>query len=225
MQRKSALDAQLVEVQRNKRKRSDNQDVLLVPDEDRPAQRQRVDDTTGLSAHESLRVAFAGARSQVVAQKKQAEKDEDKKEPEPEMDALINARTRAHKCFRAPITAFYENDRIRGSYFPFMGAALTSIAGQDPDECLEGGCPRCTLPPPLVCCELCWYRRPLARANPFSMLPDSNQPPPQSTPKPRASRVPRLKDLSQTAHDLRVELHQFRRKKTIEAFEIGRAHV
>lgn len=71
-----------------------------------------------LSELEGLRVLYsASGRSTTVntlggKKAKKTNTGDETSKISPEMDCLINAGTRAYKCYRKPIAAFYENDRI-----------------------------------------------------------------------------------------------------------------
>ncbi|KAF7792564.1 hypothetical protein EIP86_003605 [Pleurotus ostreatoroseus] len=164
---------------------------------------------TPLSVYESLRVDFTTqARQKTITKKRKSSSEE----LSPEMDNLVNARWREFKCYRAPIMAFYENDRITS----------------DINDCQEGGCARCTPFPSSICCELCWLRAQNSNAstatspNPFAMLPDPDAPS-DSSAGPRASGVKKDYDFERADQLLQADLHEFRKEKTIQLY--GKTHL
>lgn len=67
----------------------------------------------GLSTYASLRVEFN--RVLQAAKKKRSpwkSKDVNDEMVDPVLDAMVNAKRRGYKCYRAPITAFYHNDHF-----------------------------------------------------------------------------------------------------------------
>ncbi|KAI0083689.1 hypothetical protein BDY19DRAFT_863082, partial [Irpex rosettiformis] len=67
------------------------------------------------------------------------------------IDNLINAPTRAFKCYRVPINAYYQNDRrvLTPTTEPLVSSFM---------ECaphVPFGCTRCNVPSSSICCELC----------------------------------------------------------------------
>lgn len=78
-----------------------------------------------LSIFEQLRVEFERRTSSKVppTQGKKRKTDEDE-EVSVEMDSLINASSRSFKCYRAPIQAFYKNDRVCTYHCSLLGAHL-----------------------------------------------------------------------------------------------------
>ncbi|KAI0688583.1 P-loop containing nucleoside triphosphate hydrolase protein [Cerioporus squamosus] len=107
----------------------------------------------------------------------------------PEVDSLVNAATRAHiKCYRKPITAYYENDRA---------------------VCKPGSeCARCALRPSAVCCSLCTPDHPL-----FRYIP-SGDTPLEKTSVPRASQIDKNHKMDATDFRFRDALNAFRREET-----------
>lgn len=72
---------------------------------------------SGLSELETLRVLYnsrAGQDGMEARSGKKSKKSDmgDCTKIAPELDCFINAATRAFKCYRKPINAFYENDRL-----------------------------------------------------------------------------------------------------------------
>ncbi|KAI0635614.1 P-loop containing nucleoside triphosphate hydrolase protein [Trametes polyzona] len=108
----------------------------------------------------------------------------------PELDNLINAASRSIKCYRKPITAFYENDRIV------------------PD--MQVCCGRCFVPPPSSppCCSLCTPDYDL-----LAILPNPAASPIKPS-IPRASKVSTKHDMSADDLTLQRALNTFRRDKT-----------
>ena len=75
-----------------------------------------------MSQYEELRIQFQVSAPKVAQSSRKAGKGGSKAEVSigPELDNIINAATRPFKCYRVPITAFYENDRTSKlcSYLP-----------------------------------------------------------------------------------------------------------
>ncbi|KAJ3474741.1 hypothetical protein NLI96_g12285 [Meripilus lineatus] len=113
---------------------------------------------------------------------------------------MINAKTRGINCYRLPIMAFYENDLIES----------------DHEKCaptVQGGCARCAVLKPPLCCSLC------------HTLPAHwqwlNNPVPVPPPLPRMSIVPTK--YIPSPHDLEFQhlLNSWRRNKTREIFGLA----
>ncbi|PIL23292.1 transporter [Ganoderma sinense ZZ0214-1] len=161
-----------------------------------------------LSTFERLRVEFkvasAAAPGDGQSQKKKTKGAKQDEKMGVEMDNLVNAAMRPFKCYRAPVTAYYENDRFASKH----------LECQPLDN--DGGCPRCLILPSPVCCSLCSPAHPI-----FQLLPPPPLPQPQA---PRASgKVPTTGKYTMTDKDrqLRDELHQFRRTKMKELFGLA----
>ncbi|KAI0632073.1 P-loop containing nucleoside triphosphate hydrolase protein [Trametes polyzona] len=159
-----------------------------------------------LSEYESLRVLYAQAHRERDGAEPNAncKGSKQKKDKElavlVEMDSIINAGLRPTMCYRKPITAYYENDRI----------------GPDMHPC----CERCAIRPPSTsgpCCSLCSPNHPLlAILPPLDALPTK-------TSAPRASKVPAKYPMNSHDTELQLALNAFRRKKTLERF--GQSHL
>lgn len=110
--RERSRAAQAVAGEQSKRKRQEGQGS-------QPAKRTKTSLDTAvaqpaeLSVTEELRAAFKAAMPKESQQRGRVKQTFDTREQKlgPEMDALINAANRPFKCYRAPVTAFYENDR------------------------------------------------------------------------------------------------------------------
>ncbi|KAJ3495027.1 hypothetical protein NLJ89_g10694 [Agrocybe chaxingu] len=76
------------------------------------------------------------ATDKVDKKKKQA-----LRELEPVMDDFINAKTRRIPCRRGPSNTYFQNNQASADH-------LTC------DETRPGGCARCSLPPPTICCDV-----------------------------------------------------------------------
>ncbi|KAJ3555330.1 hypothetical protein NM688_g2638 [Phlebia brevispora] len=121
----------------------------------------------------------------------------------PEMDNLVNACWREFKCYRAPIMAFYENDRISAAR----------------EECQPDGCSRCSPTNSPICCELCWNAQSThTHQNPFRMLPTLDALPAQEPAGTHTSNI--KKDYAFEPADIQLQdaLHEFRNAKTIKLF-------
>lgn len=70
------------------------------------AQARRLADVVALRAE--FQAAYASTRSATRGKKKVGQGEE----VSPELDAFVNAATRSFKCYRAPIMAYYGNDRL-----------------------------------------------------------------------------------------------------------------
>ncbi|KAJ3000921.1 hypothetical protein NUW54_g6708 [Trametes sanguinea] len=133
------------------------------------------------------------------------DEDEDEWESaDEEMDCLINAATRPFKCYRKPISAFYENDRLNAEV-----SCKTSMGE---------ACPRCTLHPSPICCSLCSPSHPL-----FAILPPIGE----TLDKPkvaRASQVDSQYRMTAKDTDLRAALHMLRREHTVRLYSLAHLH-
>ncbi|KAI9059314.1 hypothetical protein FKP32DRAFT_1679914 [Trametes sanguinea] len=120
------------------------------------------------------------------------------------MDCLINAATRPFNCYRKPIAAFYENDRLKTE-----GSCKTN-SGED--------CPRCTLHPSPICCSLCSPTHPV-----FDLLPPLGDS--VDKPKvPRASQVDSHYKMNANDAELRAALHTLRREHTVRLYGLAHFH-
>ncbi|KAI0741660.1 P-loop containing nucleoside triphosphate hydrolase protein [Daedaleopsis nitida] len=157
-----------------------------------------------LSEYEQLRVSYRVSQKDGGALKKGGRKGKsdgvELSKITPEIDHLINAGTRPFKCYRKPINAYYENDRIQAN-------------GQ---QC-EDNCLRCTGTPPTICCSLCTPDHPI-----FAVLPPCDEPLPKTS-TPRASQVDTSYKMNDIDIKLRSALHEFRRMQTLQTY--GRAHL
>ncbi|KAH9929414.1 P-loop containing nucleoside triphosphate hydrolase protein [Fomitopsis serialis] len=148
----------------------------------------------------SLRADIEAARlsSRQGGARKGKKTDQETSELSAELDALVNAATRPHRCYRAPIMAYYRNDQI------------------EPDDppCLAEGCSRCATRAPMLCCILCSPDAPCFAA----VAPHECDAAP---PQPRASRIKKDTTISPAGRDLRTALDTFRRERTINKY--GRA--
>ncbi|KAH9929411.1 P-loop containing nucleoside triphosphate hydrolase protein [Fomitopsis serialis] len=129
--------------------------------------------------------------------------DQETSELSAELDALVNAATRPHRCYRAPIMAYYRNDQIG-----------TCLLEPDDPPCLAEGCSRCATRAPMLCCILCSPDAPCFAA----VAPHECDAAP---PQPRASRIKKDTTISPAGRDLRTALDTFRRERTINKY--GRA--
>ncbi|KAI0669881.1 P-loop containing nucleoside triphosphate hydrolase protein [Trametes maxima] len=198
--------------EQRKRKHAEDETEESTGDK-RPSVRQRMADgqvdseSAGLqmpelSQYEQLRIAYKTSwrEAETVPRKRVTESAV----LSPELDNLVNVATRPFKCFRVPITAYYENDRV----------------ATDSRECLHvdgDGCARCRLLPSTICCSLCSPNHPI-----FAFLPaPSTGSQTSRSGISRASNVVTKYTMTTQDHDFRVALHQFRRVKTLSAY--GRA--
>ncbi|KAI0674174.1 P-loop containing nucleoside triphosphate hydrolase protein [Trametes maxima] len=199
--------------EQRKRKRAEGETDETTGDS-RPAVRPRVGAdspvtsdsveprTSNVSKYEQLQIMYKTSRRETedTAPKKRKATTESAA-LSPELDSLVNAATRPFKCYRVPITAYYENDR----------------AGVDFTQCVHtgDGCARCRLLPSTICCSLCSPNHPI-----FAFLPTAS-PSTQPARSLRASNVDTKYTMATQDHALRAALHQFRRTKTLS--EYGRA--
>ncbi|KAJ3476192.1 hypothetical protein NLI96_g11327 [Meripilus lineatus] len=161
-----------------------------------------------LSTCEQLRVEYR-ARTVTVQSARLLRARPQKKGPKPEdlapeLDNLINADCRSFRCFRVPIMAYYENDRVE----------------PDHQQCLTdspSGCRRCCVPPSPVCCSLCHPDDPSFARYPVAA------PPAGRAAVPRQSRIPALGPMTLHDFSFRRELDSFRRRITLQKF--SRAHL
>ncbi|KAA1480152.1 hypothetical protein DENSPDRAFT_753048, partial [Dentipellis sp. KUC8613] len=138
----------------------------------------------------------AAERSQAQARMHTLKKQ---KELTPDIDNFINSATRPHNCFRAPIAAFFEQDRARSSHLRCR-----------PD--LPVGCARCHIIPSPICCSLC---------SPRSFEGFAHVGPPTTTKSPQVSRSRKIETTySMTGEEksLIQDLHAFRKRRTAEKF-------
>ncbi|KAI0332527.1 P-loop containing nucleoside triphosphate hydrolase protein [Cubamyces sp. BRFM 1775] len=169
--------------------------------------------SASLTEYESLRVTYRTSHSQEApsAQKGRKGNVGDVRNASnvgnitDEVDCLINAATRPFRCYRKPITAFYENDRLNDDE-----QRCRTSAGED--------CSRCTLRPSPVCCSLCTPHHPL-----FSLLPPMDQPIDKAR-AARASQVDTQYTVSETDIQLRGALHRFRRDQTVRLYGLAHLH-
>ncbi|KAI9066924.1 P-loop containing nucleoside triphosphate hydrolase protein [Trametes sanguinea] len=160
-----------------------------------------------LTVFEQLRVSYALTRpvrqgADKARGKPKAGKGTNDTDLSNEIDNLVNAATRAFKCYRVPVTAYYGNDRLIS----------------DDHACLPGGdgCARCHLSPSAICCSLCSPDHAL-----FSLCPAV--PPAEKSAAGRASQVDSRYKMTDIDIAFRRALHAFRRQQTEQAF--GKAHL
>jgi len=139
----------------------------------------------------------------------------DDKRPErgdtnPVLDDVINAGVRGIGCRRRPFQVYFENDKLDGlSNLPHVYRLLTGVIGSHAcDSVGEGECPRCSLTPPQICCDLC---DPAEFENEFIVSLDKRKSQPRrSTIKPyEPSEADRL---------LRKRLNEWRLKMSNELY-------
>ncbi|EJF63964.1 hypothetical protein DICSQDRAFT_54932, partial [Dichomitus squalens LYAD-421 SS1] len=135
------------------------------------------------------------------------------------LDSLVNAGLRPWLlCYRKPIVAFYENDRISKSNLSSFQKVFSQfiIVTIEPDNrpCHPQGCIRCVLKPSPVCCSLCSPTHPL-----FAVLPSpSNQS--SSAPTASSARASKVPSAPMDPQDVQLQaaLHAFRREQTIKVY-------
>ncbi|TBU21121.1 hypothetical protein BD311DRAFT_633283, partial [Dichomitus squalens] len=132
------------------------------------------------------------------------------------LDSLVNAGLRPWLlCYRKPIVAYYENDRISKSTLLFFQAFI-HFTNLEPDNrpCHPQGCARCVLRPSPICCSLCSPTHPL-----FAILPNPSH---QSSSAQAASsaRASKVSSAPMDPQDcqLQAALHTFRREQTIKVY-------
>ncbi|KAI0636166.1 P-loop containing nucleoside triphosphate hydrolase protein [Trametes polyzona] len=125
--------------------------------------------------------------------------DGDEERLDAELDCLINAGSRHFRCYRKPVTAYFENDRV----------------SPDTDVCLTGdgtACGRCNVLPSPVCCSLCSPNHPL-----FGLLPPADNTPSRQH-SSRASQVDGKYSMTSLDVEFRAALHAFRREHTAKLY-------
>ncbi|CDO76692.1 hypothetical protein BN946_scf184975.g1 [Trametes cinnabarina] len=188
---------------------------------------KQASETSRLTEYETLRVSYRTGHQKLEANagggKKARRADDDGSNValDMEMDCLVNAATRVFRCYRKPITAFYENDRLSKAISSFRErcpSLITYIIEADEERCMADtgrDCSRCSLPPSTVCCSLCTPSHPL-----FSMLASIDEP----LDKPKASRTSQV-DSKYTFNPrdikLRDGLHALRRENTVRLFGLS----
>lgn len=119
-----------VAAEQGKRKRAEDQTEGGETSAARPATRRRTEapeetvDTAPSNAAPMATLPVLSECERLRIEYKTSEDAKSKKTPgkskktegsatlSPELDNMVNAGSRQHKCFRAPIFAFYENDRV-----------------------------------------------------------------------------------------------------------------
>lgn len=117
--KRDTAERKAVEREQGKRKRAESASLTAVVSRRRVG--SRADQTAPpsvritaapMSKYEELRVEFKLSSPKANPSTKKHGKGGDKVDVVgPELDNIINAASRPFKCYRAPITAFYENDR------------------------------------------------------------------------------------------------------------------
>lgn len=165
-----------------------------------------------LAAIATLRGEFAAAYTLKKTEKRRKKKAGEEEVLSPELDTLVNAATRPVKCYRAPVMAYYGNDRIRKSHLAprvRINGTLPLIES-DGHLCRPSGCSRCVARLSPVCCILCSPDAPcFQRLAPRELEVDSN-------PANRASRLKKNMQLSDAGRDLRTALDNFRRQRMVD---------
>jgi len=85
------------------------------------------------------------------------DKKPEKGDTNPVLDDVINADVRGIGCRRRPFQVYFENDKLDG--LSDLSRIYRSLIGATGDHTCnsvsEGTCPRCSVTPPRVCCDLC----------------------------------------------------------------------
>ncbi|KAI1783376.1 P-loop containing nucleoside triphosphate hydrolase protein [Ganoderma leucocontextum] len=158
-----------------------------------------------LTVYEQLHVEYHQVQRLVVGKgqggKKRLKGPDAEATLAPELDSFVNAGFRLSvRCYRKPITVFYENDKIDAD-----SRACTPGS--------EGPCPRCVPMPSPICCSLCSPSHKLFDILPPLEADDSGA----KAPSKQASKVTST-PMTSTDTRLQAALHAFRRDQTIKLF-------
>ncbi|OJT02516.1 ATP-dependent DNA helicase Q-like 1 [Trametes pubescens] len=178
-----------------------------------------------MSECEKLRIEFKSSQAKAAKPGTSKAKKGESGMLSPELDNMVNAATRSFRCYRIPVQAYYENDRVGKSIQRLAVTLRGNLCGRytesvsDSHRCLPNGgngCARCLVSSSTVCCSLCTPTHPA-----FSFLPSAGDAARPSA--SRASHVDSKYTMNTTDIGFRRALHDFRRAETLRTY--GRAHL